>query len=387
MPFDDEMDMRSLLGPSKEWEVELDTGDLEVELPAMEEAAPAGTMAASSATFQPQPPMFNSHWTADQDEWLKQKHLKKPSTKIRQDTKNYWEKCANEFREIWGKVRTAEALIKRLSILKITKRNVKWTQNEDNWLTQKSLEKPTTGIRQDTDKFWEKCAEELQENTGTVRTADSLIKRLTTLGLTNPRPRGGAAAERVTEAAAGAAAGAAAERVSRGAPVPKAAPPPPEEKWTRPQLRFIAECYYRKTKADWSAKNSIIYWNKCAKDFEAIFGKPVSRPVMKRKTSEMRMSKQTYEETLKAIEEPKEPKVKGEHHLWSSEVETWIEENVPPNTHVGNNFLRGLTDAFHLQFPHENERSFSAWRSKIKRVLELKNRQHAEFQKCLLVYP
>ena len=101
----------------------------------------------------------------------------------------------------------------------------------------------------------------------------------------------------------------------------------------------------------------------------------------------MRMSKQTYEETLKAIEEPKEPKVKGEHHLWSSEVETWIEENVPPNTHVGNNFLRGLTKAFHLQFPDEKKRSNSSWRSKIKRVLELKNRQHAEFQKCLIVYP
>ena len=64
---------------------------------------------------------WSKAWTDDQDTWLAAKYGERPNNKIWKDTESYWALCAKEFEDKFKIQRTVKALMKRASLMKLSK--------------------------------------------------------------------------------------------------------------------------------------------------------------------------------------------------------------------------------------------------------------------------
>ena len=76
-------------------------------------------------------------------------------------------------------------------------RNKAWTKQQDAWLAEKYSNKPNTGISEDTERYWALCVTEFERTYGQVRTVAALVKRVSLCKLSNGRKRVGASSKRV----------------------------------------------------------------------------------------------------------------------------------------------------------------------------------------------
>jgi len=228
----------------------------------------------------------------------------------------------------------SKAIAARVTSLK---NNSPWTQEQDTWLANKYLERPTTKVGKNTQEYWNLCAKEMTRLFA-PRTATGLMKRLSLLKLVPLRRTCG----RKMRPATGA-------------------------QYTPDQLTWIADRYYEWRK--YNAAATVQFWTKCANDFNDKFqeGKRRTADAIRKQTSVMRLAKLKTSESSSQQKRACKPGTSRVH--WSDDAEQWISANVHPTANLSNAYLKSFANDFHKKFPNEPERTRSAWHSKIKRML------------------
>ena len=234
----------------------------------------------------------------------------------------------------------SKAIAARVTSLK---NNSPWTQEQDTWLKNKYLQRPTTKVGKNTQEYWNLCAEEIT-SLFAPRTAAGLMKRLSLLKLVPLRRTCG----RKMKPGVGA-------------------------QYTPDQLTWIADRYYEWRK--YNAAATVQFWTKCANDFNDKFpeGKRRTADAIRKQTSVMRLARLQTSQTSESSSQPKRaaPSTKqGTSRVhWSGDAEQWISANVHPTANLSNAYLKSFANDFHQKFPNEPKRTRSAWHSKIKRML------------------
>jgi hypothetical protein len=229
----------------------------------------------------------------------------------------------------------SKAIAARVTSLK---NNSPWTQEQDTWLANKYLQRPTTKVGKNTQEYWNLCAEEITRLFA-PRTAAGLMKRLSLLKLVPLRRTCG----RKMKPAIGA-------------------------QYTPAQLTWIADRYYEWRK--YNAAATLQFWTKCANDFNDTFpdGKRRTADAIRKQTSVMRLARLKTSESSSQQKRACKPGT-SRVQVWNVDAEQWISANVHPTANLSNAYLESFANDFHKQFPNEPKRTRSAWHSKIKRML------------------